>query len=325
MYAGFTSVVISSIEKRYQFSSLAASMIIAIFDLSVTLSVIFISYFGHKSHKPRWLGIALIIQGIGAFVFSLPQFIFGRYEVGSNTNLRYESCDNSGSSTSSCSSANDIAYSLFIIGNVLIGIGAAPLFTLGTSFIDDIVHPKYVSLHLGLFYMTAVVGPAIGYGLGGAFLSVFVDPWHNTHLGESDPGWVGAWWMCFILSGIVSVLFSIPFLMYPRRLRNTHLVQEARKLEMASSYKSKYEHEDSFLVQLKAFPTHMAGLFRNTSYVFLTAGIAVLFFSLDGMVSFGPKYIESVYGVPASRASILVGAIGKKCYSTAYCILFKLS
>ena len=83
-------MVVSTIEKRYRFSSLAASMIIAVFDISVTASVVFISYFGHKSHKPRWLGIALIIQGIGSFVFALPQFIFGEYEVGSGAQLRLE-------------------------------------------------------------------------------------------------------------------------------------------------------------------------------------------------------------------------------------------
>ena len=311
MFSGFTSVVVSTIEKRYRFSSLAASMIIAVFDLSVTVSVVFISYFGHKSHKPRWLGIGLIIQGIGAFVFALPQFIFGEYKVGSSTQLRFESCDSGDAYLLSCSSANDIAYGLFIFGNMLIGIGAAPLFTIGTSFIDDIVHPKFVSLHLGLFYMTAVVGPAIGYGLGGAFLSIYVDPWRTTHLEQSDPGWVGAWWLCFIFCGIFSVVFSIPFLMYPRKLKDSHLVQEARKTEMATSYTSKYENEESFLVQIKTFPTHLVELFRNASYVFITLGIAVLFFSLDGMVSFGPKYVESVYSVPASTASILVGAVGK--------------
>ena len=99
--------------------------------------------------------------------------------------------------------------------------------------------------------------------------------------------------------------------MYPRRLKDSHLVQEARKLEMAEKYKSKYVHEESFLVQLKVFPKHLEKLFRNASYLFVTIGISVLFFSLDGMVAFGPKYIESVYTVPASTASILVGAVGK--------------
>ena len=304
-------MVISTIEKRYRFSSLAASMIIAVYDLSVVVSVVFISYFGHKSHKPRWLGIALIIQGIGAFVFALPQFIFGEYEVGSGAQLRFESCDNGDAFSSSCSPANDIAYSFFIFGNMLIGIGAAPLFTIGTSFIDDIVHPKFVSLHLGLFYMTAVVGPAIGYGLGGAFLSIYVDPWHATHLEQFDPGWVGAWWLCFIFCGTLSVMFSVPFLMYPRRLKDSHLVEEARRTEMATSYTSKYDNEESFLVQLRTFPNHLKKLFRNASYFLVTLGIAILFFSLDGMVGFGPKYVESVYTISASTASILVDSVGK--------------
>ena len=303
--------MLSTIEKRYRFSSLAAGMIIAVFDLAVVVSVVFISYFGHKSHKPRWLGIALIIQGIGAFIFALPQFIFGEYKVGSGTQLRHESCDTGDAFLSSCSPANDIAYALFIFGNILIGIGASPLFTIGISFIDDIVHPQFVPLHLGVFHTSTVVGPAIGYGLGGAFLSIYVDPWHTTHLMESDPGWVGAWWLCFILCGVLSIAISIPFLIYPRRLKDSDMVQAARKLEMAKSYISKYKDEKSLLVQLKTFPAHLINLFRNVSYLFTTFGISVLFFSLDGMVAFGPKYIESVYSVTAATASILIGAVGK--------------
>ena len=164
------------------------------FDLSVTASVVFISYFGHKSHKPRWLGIALIIQGIGSFVFALPQFIFGEYKVGSGAQLRLESCDTGETFLSSCSSANDIAYALFILGNILIGVEVAPIFTIGTSFIDDIVHPNFVSLHLGAFHISTIVaiGPAIGFALGGAFLPICVDPWRSTHVTETDPGWIGA-------------------------------------------------------------------------------------------------------------------------------------
>jgi len=63
--AGFTSVVLSSIERRYRFSSTAAGAIAATFDAAVLVSVLFISYFGGKGHKPRWLGVSLIIQGIG--------------------------------------------------------------------------------------------------------------------------------------------------------------------------------------------------------------------------------------------------------------------
>ena len=63
--SGFTSVVLSTIERRYQFSSTAAGLIASTFDMAVLVSVLFISYFGGKGHKPRWLGISLIIQGTG--------------------------------------------------------------------------------------------------------------------------------------------------------------------------------------------------------------------------------------------------------------------
>ena len=62
---GFTSVVLSTIERRYQFSSTAAGLIASTFDMAVLVSVVFISYFGGKGHKPRILGISLIVQGTG--------------------------------------------------------------------------------------------------------------------------------------------------------------------------------------------------------------------------------------------------------------------
>ena len=305
--------MISNIEKRYHFSSTASSIILGAFDLAVVLSVIFISYFGNKAHKPKILGIGLITQGIGAFIFALPELFFGSYTAGSNAKLRLESCHVDDLPHSTCNPANYAAYTFFVVGDFIIGIGAAPLFTIGTSFIDDIVHPKYVSVHLGILYAMAIVGPAVGYGLGGAFLSVYVDPWESTTLAQADPGWVGAWWLCFLFGGVVSILFSIPFLMFPRRLPNSHLVMEARKAEMAKKYNSKYGEERKFLEQIRTFPSHMKKLSQSASWVFVTIAASVLFFSLDGMISFGPKYIESEFGLTASQASLTVGALGKLC------------
>ena len=111
----------------------------------------------------------------------------------------------------------------------------------------------------------------------------------------------------------MSVLFSVPFLMFPRRLPNSHLVMEARKAEMAKKYNSKYGEERKFLEQIRTFPSHMKKLSQSASWVFVTIAASVLFFSLDGMISFGPKYIESEFGLTASQASLTVGALGKLC------------
>jgi len=67
---GFTSVVLSTIERRYKFSSVYAGMIASMYDISVVFSVLVISYFAGRGHRPRWLGICLIIQGVGKFIAS---------------------------------------------------------------------------------------------------------------------------------------------------------------------------------------------------------------------------------------------------------------
>lgn len=64
-------MVLSTIERRYRFSSTEAGLIASTFDMAVLVSVLFISYFGGKGHKPRWLGISLIVQGVGEFCTSM--------------------------------------------------------------------------------------------------------------------------------------------------------------------------------------------------------------------------------------------------------------
>ncbi|XP_064382553.1 solute carrier organic anion transporter family member 4A1-like isoform X2 [Halichondria panicea] len=279
---------------------------------AVVVSVIVISYFGEKAHKPRWIGIAFFTQGIGALVFALPHFIFGKYDAGSvtNTTLVLESCNNPSLLVPDCDAGNTGAYILFLInGNAIIGVSAAPLFTIGVSFIDDIVLPKYVSLHIGAFQVCTIVGPAIGFGIGSVLLTLNVDVGEVTNLTEDDPAWVGAWWLSFIVGAVVSFLFSIPFFFFPRVLPDTHLVTEARQKQMKETYKSRFGEEKTFVEQLKAFPFHLLGLFKSKAWLFLTLGTTFLFLSLEALVSFAPKYVETVYRVPASTAGLIIGAM----------------
>lgn len=309
-YTGFTSVVLSTIEKRYHFSSFSTSLIIVSFDITVLTIVTFVSYFGDKAHKPRWLGICSIIQGTGALIFALPQFIFKSSEAGNTSSLEVESCQENSYIPSECNQANTLAYALFIIGRVIIAVGASSLYTIGTSFIDDIVHPKYVSLHLGIFFSMAIIGPAVGYGVGGGFLSIYVDPWASTTLTESEAGWVGAWWICFVLGGIASYIIAIPFLVFPRQLPDSVVITELRKKEMLSTYKSKYGQENKLSDIIKSFPMHFSKLLKSPTWLCITIGATCVFFAFDGIIAFAPKYFEAQYGLKPSFSSLLVGLIG---------------
>ena len=60
-------MVLSSLERRYQLTSLQVGLVASVFDMAVLVSVIFVSYFAGKGHKPRWLGVGLLIQGLGTW------------------------------------------------------------------------------------------------------------------------------------------------------------------------------------------------------------------------------------------------------------------
>ena len=307
---GFTSVVLSTIQRRYDFSSTAAGFVAVSYDASVTISVIFISYFGAKSHKPRWLGVSLLIMAFGSFLFASPQFLFGNYSVGSSLNYSFEGCSDHRNFTSGCSPSDNAAYAIFIISNMIIAIGAAPLFTVAQAYLDEIVLPKYISVHIGVYHSMSVVGPAFGYAIGSSVLSVYVDPWIDTNLTTSNPAWVGAWWLSFVIAGIMALLLAIPFLMFPRYLSDSYLVQQERAKEMAKIYPSKYANEDSLTITVKMFPIHIKRLLLNPSFMFASFGVASLFVMLSGLVSFAPKYVETQFQLTATFAGLLGGGVG---------------
>ena len=304
-------MVLSTLERRYGLSSTSTGAIASTFEASVLVSVVFISYFGGRGHKPRWLGVGLIIQAIGSFVFSMPQYVFGSYRVGPTGFLGKETCLD-GHDFPDCTSSTNSVLVFFIIGNILIGLGAAPLFTVGTSYLDEIVRPRHVSIHLGVFYMTSIVGPALGYALGGAFLSIYVDPWRNTHLEPSDPGWVGAWWLCFIFCGVVSLIIAVPFFCYPRLLPDSEQVKKEREQEMAKRCVARTEVDGERLKTVfREFLLEVKRIVTNPAWVFMTVALATSILIVSGFASFGPKYVETQFGLSSSVASLAVGAVGK--------------
>ena len=64
---------------------------------------------------------------------------------------------------------------VFIAAKLLIGAGTAPLFTLGTSYLDENVKPKVAPVYLGIWYACTSFGPGIGFVAGGTLLNVYVD------------------------------------------------------------------------------------------------------------------------------------------------------
>jgi len=309
-FLGLTPVVVSSLETRYEFSSTQLGVLTSTFDATVLVTVIFISYFSANSHKPRWLGVGACFLGIGTLLFASPQFITGTYDVGRNANLSNEACRDPNDFSPDCDETSGKIYYLFILANILIGIGGAPVFTVGTSLIDDIIHPKYVSICLGIYFTLAVMGPSLGFGIGGALLKIYVDPWEETTLEESDPGWVGAWWISFIVFGILSLLISIPFFFFPKKFADTDFVQQERRKLMSKDCSRKLSQKDlNVKFHVKELPRQVLDLLLNVPFVLATTSYALILLTAVGFITFFPKYVEAQFGLIASSGSLVSGAI----------------
>ena len=228
--AGFVSTVLSTVERRYNFSSTAAGFITCIYEITYTLAVIFVWCFGGRGHTAKWLGMGCFIQGIGCLIFMSPQFIFFNNTPPEAADNQFQLCSTNVTEVT-CNSSNTVAYLLLLLGQIVIGIGASTVYSIGITYLDELVHPKYISFHLAIIYVVQLIGPTIGFGLGGALLSIYVDPWVSTDLIKSDTNFIGAWWLFFLVTGILSLLISIPFFMYPRTL-NSKVIDEVAKAGM---------------------------------------------------------------------------------------------
>lgn len=101
---------------------------------------------------------------------------------------------------------------VFMIAMVLIGCGGTPIFTLGTTYIDDHVPKESSSMYMGCMYSMVAFGLVCGFLLGGFFINVHENAF-GTGLTPPDifpghPKWIGAWWAGFILLGLLLLVVS---------------------------------------------------------------------------------------------------------------------
>jgi len=321
---GFVNTSITSIERRFGLSSTTTGLLGGVYDITCLFVVVPFSYFGSKpsASKPRWLATGLFVLGLGSFVFLLPHFLAGPYEVlhgVSAEDSRVHLCGSSVASDPSCGeesgsgSLSNYKY-VFFLGQVLHGLGAAHLYTLGTAFIDESVSATTSPLYVGIFFSMAVVGPAFGYGLGGVFLQNYVDVGVDPELLGITPSsqrWVGAWWIGFIISGSLAVLVSIPIFMTPAVIPRKKEKQEKNSSgavvedDIAGAEVAGAHAFDTF----EGFVPSARALLTNAPYLALSVAESTEGFVMAGIASFMPKIIERQFSMSSSSAAMLVGAI----------------
>ncbi|XP_047599212.1 solute carrier organic anion transporter family member 1C1 isoform X1 [Lutra lutra] len=338
---GYLKSTITQIERRFDIPSSLVGVIDGSFEIGNLLVITFVSYFGARLHRPKIIGTGCLIMGVGTLLIALPQFFMQQYRY-----EKYSPFSNSTLSLSPCLLESDSQLPLSVIekpqskrndecemdasssmwvyvflGNLLRGIGETPIQPLGIAYLDDFASEDNSAFYIGCVQTVAIIGPIFGFLLGSLCAKLYVDigfvNLDHITITPKDPQWVGAWWLGYLIAGIVSLLAALPFWCLPKSLPR----HRSKEDSSSSSEKSKFimdDHTDyqtslgeksKIMEMARDFLPSLKNLFGNPLYLLYLCASTVQFNSLFGMVTYKPKYIEQQYGQSSSKANFVIGLI----------------
>uniref|UniRef100_A0A671Y099 Solute carrier organic anion transporter family member n=1 Tax=Sparus aurata TaxID=8175 RepID=A0A671Y099_SPAAU len=322
---------ITQLERRFDIPSYLIGVIDGSFEIGNLLVIAFVSYFGAKLHRPKIIAVGCVLMSIGTFIIALPHFIIGRYEFETsvrwvvNSTLNPSPCAMGSPADLSQMTVKNSNLSMWIyvlLGNVLRGIGETPVQPLGISYIDDFATEENAALYVGCVQTISVVGPVFGYLLGSLCAKIYVDigfvKMETITITPADARWVGAWWLGYLIAGVITLLSAIPFWFLPRSLPMSGprgpekcTPEQTSFIKDSPLLKHKYPADDNttFIEMAKDFFPTLRTLLGHPVYLIYLCVTIIQLNSLIGMVTYKPKYIEQHFRQSASKANFLMGVI----------------
>uniref|UniRef100_A0A665UMD1 Solute carrier organic anion transporter family member n=1 Tax=Echeneis naucrates TaxID=173247 RepID=A0A665UMD1_ECHNA len=334
---------ITQLERRFDISSYLIGIIDGSFEVGNLLVIAFVSYFGAKLHRPKIIAVGCILMSFGTFLIAMPHFILGRYKI--ETSIR--SSVNSTNSLFPCPASSpesiragdrpsilpsrgcerESSVSMWIyvfLGNILRGIGETPVQPLGISYIDDYAQSENAALYIGCVQTISIIGPVFGYLLGSLCAKIYVDIGYvdieTLAITPADARWVGAWWLGYLIAGVITLMSAVPFWFLPKSLPIQWTLEYICLLLLSQNFSTNLFFAVNtaknliknriFSFCLNSRKNLQAGhkISFNELITFLCL-ILNIFNSLIGMVTYKPKYIEQHYGQSASTANFLMGMV----------------
>ncbi|XP_072509665.1 solute carrier organic anion transporter family member 1B1-like isoform X4 [Notamacropus eugenii] len=182
------------IERRFGTTSFEAGLIDGGFEIGNLLVITLVSHFGTKFHIPKLIGTGCLIMGIGSILSGLPHFFMGYYSYDTSSNFKplenstvtYTVCTTDENSEGNMASSvlpepgckNESGSHIWIyvlMGNVLRGIGEAPVTPLGIMYIDNFANKGHSAFYIGIVQSLSVIGPLIGFLLTAFCGKMYVD------------------------------------------------------------------------------------------------------------------------------------------------------
>lgn len=332
-------VTLTTLEKRFKIPSRTTGLILSGNEISQILSLI-LTYYGGSSHRPRWIAVGVGLSALSCLVLALPHFIYGpgkdalaltqEYLDQTPWLLNITTVSNDGPKICSsidqpeqCDAETMLSNSLLprllvFISQFILGIGTTLYYGLGQTYLDDNTKKKNTPILLGFTFALRTVGPAVGFLLGYACLSLYIDPNLHPVISQKDPRWLGAWWLGWILLGVTMGMFAILIAMFPRDLpKSENISKQDGEIPLKLQQKSPIQMEcmkpipleAEYVPTLREFPKAMKRILTN--WLLTCNNLSTVFYILgaSAYITFLAKYLEVQYGTSAAGGTVITGPI----------------
>lgn len=348
-YVYFISTL-TTLEKRFKIPSKTTGIMLSGNEVSQIMLSLFLTYYGGQGRRPLWIAWGVALSAASCFILTLPHFVFGagpealalteeylqhrhfNYTVSQSEQAKLCSWSHPPDPECPLDGEVDLEYTwlpagLVFLSQFVLGVGTTLYFSLGQAYLDDNTKKTNTPMLLGLTMALRTVGPAVGFILGYACLSLYIDPTLHPVIDKKDPRWLGAWWLGWILLGSAMFAFAALMALFPRFLPKKNmgrnlalgalqtkegLSKDERPLTTGTSFRVEPRpasvHADE-KPTLKAFPAALMRLLKNKLLVCnIWSGI---FYILGGSayITFITKYLEVQFQQSAAKASVVTAPI----------------
>ncbi|XP_055550083.1 solute carrier organic anion transporter family member 74D [Wyeomyia smithii] len=355
-------ITLTTLEKRFKIPSSTTGIILSGNEISQILLSLILSYVGGHRNRPRWIAWGVVFCALSCFILASPHFIYGAGESALQLTKEFisdqeaEALLKSHNLTTIVKSTNRLCLSTFtpkecqdiisvvpliliFMSQFVLGIGNTLYYSLGQTYLDDNTKKTNTPLMLAYASSLRTFGPVVGFALGYFTLKIYIDPSKTPIIDSSDPRWLGAWWLGWIILGAAMLIFAALIGLFPKELPKNKPVEikrpksnmpvvlmndaEAFGKEKNPLSRAKEAHNNNSTTnspeeaiaplvefpQLKDFPKALMRLLKNKLLMFnIISGVFYILGS-SGYITFLSKYIEVQFHKSTANATVITGPI----------------
>ncbi|KAL1123269.1 hypothetical protein AAG570_002355 [Ranatra chinensis] len=207
---------LTTYEKRFRIPSRTTGIMLSGNEISQILLSLFLTYYGGQRNRPLWIGWGVALFAVSCYILALPHLIYGPGQTALSLTKEYAGNQGVNKSVSEHREKIGLCFEeveeedcvdgvggkhstlpavLVFLSQFILGIGSTLYVVLGQTYIDDNAKKTKTPLLLGMTISLKPIGHALGFLVGFACLSIYIDPSLTPVIDRKDPRWLGAWWL----------------------------------------------------------------------------------------------------------------------------------